>query len=101
MQVNHLNEEIKKEENAVDVKESISFKELIMEWGSSSSAHGIPGLCNKNSNNKIRFVWICLMISSWTYCFYSIIITLIAFFSYNANSNIQYINEVPTYFPGI
>ena len=78
-----------------------SLKKVLLEWSSKSSAHGFPGLSSKNSNYIIRIVWIILMLTSWSYCFYTIIKTLIKFFEYGCDTNIDYINETPFPFPAI
>jgi hypothetical protein len=88
-------------DNNKDNKKEQTFKKIFIEWASKSSAHGFPGLSNKNSNYVIRIVWIILMLTSWSYCFYTIIKTLRNYFEFGCDSKIDYINQTPFPFPAI
>lgn len=90
---------IKKDENPIQQQQSL--KEIVLEWGSSSSAHGFPGIFSKNTNWFIKLVWLSLMLGSWSYCFYTIVTTMVKYYDYQADTKIQYINEIPARYPQI
>jgi hypothetical protein len=77
------------------------LKEIILEWCSKSSAHGFPSISSKNNNYVIRVVWIILMLTSWSYCFYTIIKTIMKYYEYGFDTSVDYINQTPFPFPAI
>lgn len=91
-------------ETSKDIKsnnDEVKLKEIILEWGSTSSAHGFPGISSKNTNWLIKCVWLVLMLASWIYCFYTIIKTMIQFYEYRVDTKIEFVNEIPASFPEI
>ena len=62
--------------------------------------HGISRL-TKDINIAVKVLWLILIVASYGYCFYLVINTLIQFFSYSVNSNVEVLSENPITFPSI
>lgn len=78
----------------------LKIRTILINLGTKTTIHAIPNLTTTDSI-ILRFLWIFAFISSFTYCFYLIILTLKNYLEYSVIVNIQVISDEPIEFPVI
>lgn len=74
------------------------FKDKFFEWSSNSTAHGISNICRLESR-PLKIIWMVCFLTSFSYCSYTIVNVLVAFFEYGVVINQQVVTELPVDFP--
>jgi hypothetical protein len=80
--------------------DKISLKDKLNECVAYSTLHGIPHLFKKTFFG-IKLVWSICLIISWSTCAYFIIRSLLQYFEFKVNVNVELISERPTHFPSV
>jgi hypothetical protein len=73
---------------------------IFTEWCTNSTAHAIPNIFRTDSK-QLKFIWTISLLISASYCFYSVFLSIINYYSYPIYTNTQIINEIPTKFPAV
>ncbi len=77
------------------------YTDIILECIENASGHGLSRLVKKY-HISIKLTWLFFLLLSYSFwCFYLIISTLILFFEFNVQSNIEIVSESPMDFPAI
>jgi hypothetical protein len=88
----------KNEENHKSFKKA--FRKEILIWLECSTFHGLQNI-SKNTNFIIRILWLIFVITSFLYCFYSLVQCFINFYKYEVTVSIKNVDELPSRFPAI
>ena len=76
------------------------YKEIFKEFAEHTSTHGLGNLCRTKSKS-IRLLWILCFLTSFGYCFYQLVCSVLDFISYPTISKYELLNEIPMVFPAI
>jgi hypothetical protein len=97
MEFNEI-EKITKNDKSDTEKDEI--KEKFYEWCEYCTTHGIPNLA-RNKSKLIRAVWICAILACGSYCFYSIVVSIMSYLAYAVLINIKVTESTPIDFPAV
>lgn len=73
--------------------------EIFEEFCLNSSTHGISSIYR--TKTTLKLLWIFSTLASGSLCFYMIATSLLEYFSFPVNTNIEIINETPALFPTV
>ena len=99
---NKLLVEFKKNGKKEDTPKSFkkAFHKKISLWLQYSTFHGLPNI-GKNNNYIIRLVWLTFVVTSFSYCFYSLVQCFVNFYKYEVTVSIKNVDELPSTFPAV
>jgi hypothetical protein len=83
-----------------NVQLNYEISEKFYEWCEFNTTHGIPNLA-RNKSIPIRLLWICALLGCGSYCFYSILISIMSFLSYDVLVSIKMVASTPIDFPAV
>ena len=77
-----------------------NYKRIVREWAVNSTSHGLPKIM-RTHNRLIRVLWVILFLASSTYCFYTIVNSIVQYSKYQTVSQVSYVNERQVNFPAV
>ena len=72
----------------------------IANWCTDTTGHGLPHIF-KSKNKVMKIIWTIFCITSFSYCFYTIIQCFISYFNYNVAVTILKVNDLQAVFPAV
>lgn len=94
--------EIRKIDEVDKSKSSLlkALKVQFVNWCLDSTSHGIPHIA-KSNNIAMRIIWTIFVLTSFSYCTFTIVQSFIEYYKYNVVLKISRIDDSPAVFPAI
>lgn len=82
------------------IKKSHLLKEKFFEWGTNSTAHGIPNMIRLESR-ILKIIWFVCFLASLSYCAYTIVSIIITYLQFDVLINQEVVSKSPVDFPAV